>query len=195
MHRKIIPLVLVLFLAACSISPLPQATAISPTNPPPTITDTPQPTFTPEPTLTSTPIPDPYVIRDGVLIAWDSSLGEYQPVVLSNGALPEGAQIIENEIVAPDGAVLYHFDANTGDWAFTVPIDIQAQIGIFWRTGDVGNPSRRHDGHHWDKRNSTGSRNRERLGDYREPETSGGNFRLREYYGWYLYIFTGNRNP
>ena len=71
MHRTILPLVLVLFLAACSISPLPQATAINPTNPPPTSTYTPQPTFTPEPTLTSTPVPEPYVIRDNELMAWD----------------------------------------------------------------------------------------------------------------------------
>ena len=61
-------------------------------------------------------------------MAWDSSLGEYQPVVLSNGALPEGAQIIENEIVASDGAVLYRFDADTGIWTFSVPADIQAQV-------------------------------------------------------------------
>lgn len=128
MFRILFPLVLVLFLAACTVAPLPQATAISPTNLPPISTDTPQPTFTPEPTLTSTPIPEPFVIQDNELIAWDSSLGEYQPVVLSNGALTEGAQIIENEIVAPDGSVLYRFDAGTGDWEFTVPADIQDQV-------------------------------------------------------------------
>lgn len=64
MYRKIIPFVLVLLLAACSILPLPQAAAISPTNPHPSITNTPQPTYTPEPTLTSTPIPETFVIQD-----------------------------------------------------------------------------------------------------------------------------------
>jgi hypothetical protein len=132
MYRKIIPMVLVLSLAACSISPLPQATGVTPTNPPPTSTDTPQPTFTPEPTSTSTPIPEPFVIREGALLAWDDSLGEYQAVVLSNGALPEGAQIIENEIVASDGAVLYRFDADTGIWTFTIPAYIQAQVQQFF---------------------------------------------------------------
>ena len=128
MCRTFFPFALVLFLAACSVQPLPQAAAISPTKPSPSITDTPQPTYTPEPTLTSTPIPDPFVIQEGALLAWDASLGEYQAVVLSNGELPEGVQIIENEIVAPDGAALYRFDADTGNWAFTVPADIQTQV-------------------------------------------------------------------
>jgi hypothetical protein len=57
------------------------------------------------------------MIQEGTLLAWDASLGEYQAVVLSNGALPEGTQIIENEIVASDGAVLYRFDDDTGVWA------------------------------------------------------------------------------
>lgn len=116
MYRKIIPFVLVLLLAACSILPLPQAAAISPTNPHPSITNTPQPTYTPEPTLTSTPIPETFVIQDDALLAWDASLGKYQVVTLSNGALPEGAQIIQNEIVASDGAVLYRFDTETNAW-------------------------------------------------------------------------------
>ena len=132
MHHTIFTFALVLFLAACSITPLPQATAVIPTNPPPTSTDTPQPTFTPEPTLTPTPIPEPFVIRDNELMAWDKSLGKYQRIVLSNGALPEGALITENEIKAADGAVLYRFDTGTGDWAFTVPADIQAQVQQFF---------------------------------------------------------------
>ena len=131
MHRTIFTFVLVLLLAACSILPLPQAAAVITTNPTTSITDTPQPTFTPGPTSTSTPIPEPFVIRDGALLAWDASLGEYQAIVLSNGALPEGAQIIENEIMADDGTVLYRFDAGTDEWlaAGTVPAELKAQIG------------------------------------------------------------------
>ena len=130
MCRTIFTFALVLFLAACSILPLPQAAAVITTNPTTSITDTPQPTFIPGPTSTSTPIPEPFVIRDGALLAWDASLGEYQAIVLSNGTLPEGAQIIENKIVTSDGVVLYRFDADAGEWADagTVPADLKVQV-------------------------------------------------------------------
>ena len=58
--------------------------------------------------------------------------------MLSNGALPEGAQIIGSEIVAPDSTVLYRFDAGTGDWVFTVPAEIQAQVEQYFdETGTI----------------------------------------------------------